>query len=105
MKNWAFIVSFLFLFLSTIPCSDGFDVEDKCGKEIGLNRDHQKDSDDACPITCICNCCGMTIAYEPIKAFHLDWNIEIPTSLIGSYTSNYIFNYFSNIWQPPQLIN
>ena len=105
MKFVTVILSLIILLLSAKPCSDGQNIEDQHQDEISLNHNHQEDSDDSCPVTCICNCCGMTITYEPIKTFDLKLNIEISTELISTYQPVYRFNFISNIWQPPQVIS
>ena len=105
MKFVTIILSLIILILSIKPCSDGNNAEDLHKDEISAHHNHQNDSDDSCPITCICNCCGMTIAYEPIKTISLNINIKISTSLVSTYQSSYIFDFHSNLWQPPQLIS
>ena len=105
MKFITIILSLLILVLSIKPCSDGNNAEDLHQDEITAEHNHQNDSDDTCPITCICNCCGMSITYEPIKTFNLKLNIEISTELISTYQPIYRFNFLSNIWQPPQVIS
>ena len=105
MKFITIILSLLILGLSIKPCSDGNNTEDQHQEEISAEHNHQNDSDDTCPITCICNCCGMSITYEPIKTFNLKLNIEISTELISTYQPIYRFNFLSNIWQPPQVIS
>ena len=105
MKFVTIILSLIILLLSTKPCSDGQNIEDQHQDEISVNHNHQEDSDDSCPVTCICNCCGMSITYEPIKTFNLKLNIEISTELISTYQPIYRFNFLSNIWQPPQVIS
>ena len=105
MKFVTVILSLIILLLSTKPCSDGQNIEDQHQDEISFNHNHQEDSDDSCPVTCICNCCGMTITYESIKTFDLKLNIEISTELITTYQPIYRFNFLSNIWQPPQVIS
>ena len=105
MKFVTIILSLIVLLLSAKPCSDGQNIEDQHQDEISVNHNHQEDSDDSCPVTCICNCCGMTITYEPIKTFNLKLNIEISTELISTYQPIYRFNFLSNIWQPPQVIS
>jgi len=99
------ILSLIILLLSAKSCSDGQNIEDQHQDEISVNHNHQGDSDDSCPVTCICNCCGMTITYEPIKTFDLKLNIEISTELISTYQPIYGFNFLSNIWHPPQVIS
>ena len=105
MKFVTIILSLIILLLSAKPCSDGQNIEDQHQDDISVNHNHQEDSDDSCPITCICNCCGMSITYEPIKKFDLKLNIEISTELISTYQPIYRFNFLSNIWQPPQVIS
>ena len=105
MKFVTIILSLIILLLSTKPCSDGQNIEDQHQDDISVNHNHQEDSDDSCPVTCICNCCGMTITYEPIKTFDLKLNIEISTELISTYQPIYRFNFLSNIWHPPQVIS
>lgn len=105
MKFVTIILSLIILLLSAKPCSDGQNIEDQHQDEISVNHNHQEDSDDSCPVTCICNCCGMTITYEPIKTFNLKLNSEISSELISTYQPIYRFNFLSNIWQPPQVIS
>ncbi|ULC57996.1 hypothetical protein MBM09_08690 [Flaviramulus sp. BrNp1-15] len=105
MKFVTIILSLIILLLSAKPCSDGQNIEDQHQDEISVNHNHQEDSDDSCPVTCICNCCGMSITYEPIKTFNLKLNIEISSELISTYQPIYRFNFLSNIWQPPQVIS
>jgi len=101
VKFVTIILSLIILLLSAKPCSDGQNIEDQQHQD----DNHQEDSDDSCPVTCICNCCGMTITYEPIKKFDFKLNIEISTELISTYQPIYRFNFLSNIWQPPQVIS
>ena len=71
MKFITIILSLLILVLSIKPCSDGNNAEDQHQDEITAEHNHQNDSDDTCPITCICNCCGIAITYQPIQTFEL----------------------------------
>ena len=105
MKVITILLSLIILVLSIKPCSDGNNAEDQHQDEISANHNHQNDSDDFCPITCICNCCGMTITYQPIPTFDLKLNIKISTTVFSRYQSIYLFDFRSNIWQPPQLIS
>ncbi|TBN14378.1 DUF6660 family protein [Hyunsoonleella pacifica] len=104
MKFATIILSLFLLFLSVKPCSDGQNLEDQNPKEISVNHNHQEDSDDSCPVTCICNCCGMSITYEPLGSFNLvAIDPKISTEIISPYQSIYRFDFHSNIWQPPQV--
>lgn len=93
------------LSLSAKPCSDGQNIEDQHQDEVSISHNHQDDVDDSCPITCFCNCCGMSITYEPLATFNLIEYHKISTELISTYQPRYRFNVLSNIWQPPQVIS
>ena len=105
MKFITIILSLLILVLSIKPCSDENNAEDLHQDGISAEHNHQNDGDDACPITCVCNCCGMAITYLLIKTFNLKFNEKISTKVFSNYQSNYRFDFLSNIWQPPQLIS
>ena len=91
--------------LSAKPCSDGQNFEDQQQDKISMEHSHQEDSDDSCPVTCICNCCGMSITYEPLKVYSLINYHDISNELISTYQPIYRFNFLSNIWQPPQVVS
>ncbi|WP_411767820.1 DUF6660 family protein [Winogradskyella sp. A3E31] len=105
MKFTTVILSLIILILSAKPCSDGQNLEDEHEDKVSINHNHQEDSDDSCPVTCICNCCGMSITYEPLATFNLIDFCKISTAVISSYQSTYRFDFHSNIWQPPQVIS
>ena len=105
MKFLTIILSLTILFLSTSPCSDGQNIEDKHEDKVSINHDHQEDSDDSCPVTCICNCCGISITYETLATFELINFYKISTHLTSTHQSNYRFDFLSNIWHPPQVIS
>lgn len=93
------------LTLTSVPCSDGQNAEDLQQEELTVDHNHQEDDNDSCPITCICNCCGMTIAYESLATFEFNFYYNISTQLIVTYQAIYRFDFHSNIWQPPQIIS
>ena len=106
MKFVTIILSLIILLLSAKPCSDGQNIEDQQHQdEISTNHNHQEDSDDSCPVTCICNCCGTSITYQVIKTLDLGLKNRISTEILFVYQSTYRFDFHSNIWQPPQLIS
>jgi hypothetical protein len=103
VKFGSIILALIILLLSVIPCSDGQNLEDKNPEKISANHNHQEDSDDSCSTICICNCCGMSITYEPLGSFNLTINSKISTEIMSSYQSLYRFDFHSSIWQPPQV--
>jgi len=105
MKFIAIILSLLILALSIKPCSDRNNAENEHKKEMIAEHNHQNDIDDTCSITCICSCCGIAITYQPIQTFELGIDNLISTEILSVYQSVYRFNYYFNIWQPPQLVS
>jgi len=93
MKFIAFILSLLILAFSITPCSDGNNAEDQQQDEISADHNHQNDSDDSCPITCHCDCCGIAITYQPIQTFELVIKNQISTEILSVYDSKYRFNF------------
>jgi len=105
MKFLSIILAFTMLTLTAKPCSDGQNFDDQQQQELSIDHNHQEDNDDSCPITCICNCCGMSITYESLATFELLTFNRISTKLVSTYQSNYRFDFQSNIWQPPKVIS
>ncbi len=93
----------MMLFLSVQPCSDGQNYEDQNPEEISVNHNHREDRDDTCPVTCVCNCCGISITYMPLAVFNLTVDSKISTEITASYQYSYRFDFHFNIWQPPQV--
>lgn len=105
MKFLSTILAFIIFALTAKPCSDGQNFEDQHGEALSVEHNHQEDTDDSCPITCICNCCGMSITYVPLATFELIVYNKISTDLITTYQPIYRFDFQSNIWQPPKVIS
>ena len=86
------------------PCSDGNNAEDKHQDEISANHNHQNDSDDTCPVTCICNCCGCQVfAFNAVYTYSLFPHNLVIDKKIPEYKSVLTSNFFGSIWQPPQI--
>lgn len=104
MKPIALIVSVVFLLMSFMPCSDGMNKEDSHEESKSAQHNHQEDEDDACPITCFCSCCGMSVTYQIVKEVQFKQHPKISTLVFFHYQSNYVLDFRASIWQPPQLI-
>ncbi|SEB47283.1 hypothetical protein SAMN04489761_0920 [Tenacibaculum sp. MAR_2009_124] len=98
-------MSLLILVLSTSECSDTLFFENQIQSKIDVNHEHEEENHDTCPITCICSCCGMTIAFQEVLLLNLNITTEEPSSLVASYLSIYNFDSLFNIWQPPKNIS
>ena len=105
MRPFPILLSLLMLALTIVPCSDGNNKEDLHANTISVEHNHQEDTDDSCPITCLCNCCGMTLTYQSISMAFWTPYMEISTNKIIRYQSLYRLDIYDNIWQPPRLIS
>lgn len=107
MRALAFILSFVILGLSCLPCTDGKDAVLKDGNsavvvsaQINGNESHS----DFCNPFCSCSCCGIQLSHA--KAVSL--TPELPGYNIkhsDSYISSIITPLPAIIWQPPQLVS
>ena len=105
MKFVTIILSLFILALAIQPCAD-VKAENKTKQyQAKAIHEHENDCDHDCPITCVCNCCGMPITYQAIITYNLVLNNQISTETKLVHQKNYIFSYHSNIWQPPKLIS
>ena len=106
MKIVAFIMAFLVLGLSFIPCADGplTSHGEKSKTEMSQQGPEQQDEDheDNCSPFCNCDCC----AHYPLSYFHsLETGfVAIADKTYKSYLSNNLIEVSLPIWQPPQLV-
>ncbi|APY11835.1 hypothetical protein BWZ22_11585 [Seonamhaeicola sp. S2-3] len=103
MKFLACLLAITMLALSAIPCSDGQNLKNQQYEEMHAAHNHQEESGDCCPVTCICNCCGASITFTSLTTLVLFYFSRVPTQLITTYQSNYRFDFYFGIWQPPQV--
>ena len=106
MKLLAFILSFIILGLSCLPCSDTkvFPKNDVSSsiEIVKTHSEHQSSHQDLCNPFCSCFCCGTTseipkaLSVVPIVHRYI-------SSYEDTYTSNFIQSVFLPVWQPPQL--
>ncbi len=103
MKFFAFIMAFLILALSVMPCADANAVDVKAKTEFSKHsQPHPENHPDACSPLCACNCCSGVAFFSAIKK----------TGLVSLYVSPVynsdiaprLFSIALPIWQPPQLV-
>ena len=103
MKLFAFILSFLMIGLSVLPCPDE-DFMCETGKtESGIHKeqDRQQDHENACSPFCHCTCCaGFSITHIFPALTSL---IQANTLLYPSYLQGNLIEYSSSVWQPPKI--
>ncbi|WP_394351247.1 DUF6660 family protein [Sediminibacterium roseum] len=106
MRITVFILTFIVLGLSLLPCADRGNAM-KAGKantEITAQTNHEENqgNNDLCPPFCHCGCCANVF----IKTSFL--SLEMPPQIyinkIPSYLPGDITGISLPIWQPPQLI-
>lgn len=105
MKLLAFILAFLVLTLSVMPCADNGNPENEGKVKTELSKADQRQSDqqqDDCSPFCHCTCCA---------GFSINHFIT-SVSIIPPYESNELSCFLPSnvraialpIWQPPQLV-
>ncbi|MEP6684604.1 MAG: DUF6660 family protein [Parafilimonas sp.] len=105
MKFLAFILAFLVLALSVMPCADKTCAQNEGKTKTELLRsDHRQNNqqEDACTPFCHCTCCA---------GFSINHFIA-SVSIIPLHDKNYLSFFLSSdlrtialsIWQPPQLV-
>jgi len=104
MKLLAFVMAFLILALSCLPCADG-DVQtvsiDNIKTEVGHSEQEDNDHEDACSPFCHCICCAgvsvnhvMAIAIVPASQSSINHS---------SFHNSSIAEVSIPVWQPPKL--
>ena len=106
MKILVFILSFIMLGLSCLPCSDknAFLASSQTSVEntISTNQHHQNDHQDLCNPFCSCSCCGVTQVNPKVSSFEFEI-VKPASSYTDSYLSASTITIALPIWQPPQL--
>ena len=102
MKFFTFIMAFLILALSIMPCADGAAAMSKVKTELKKSDQHNHTSQDTCSPLCICACCGI----NTINHFN---SISILIASVKSISQNTflpseVIDITLPIWQPPKLV-
>ncbi|MCH5717966.1 DUF6660 family protein [Niabella hibiscisoli] len=100
--KWLFLIlSFLFLGLSCVPCSDvhGAAVETYASLSSSDHEQHS-DKEDACTPLCTCSCCSYTYA-SFATAVETNQSPVITNTLTG-HTVEPVVAGSNAIWQPPR---
>lgn len=106
MKILAFILSFIILGISCLPCSDknapSFSSQLDIEKPVSIKQLSQNDHEELCNPFCSCSCCGATQMNPKITS--LEFEIVKPvSSYADSYLSAFTVTIALPVWQPPQL--
>lgn len=105
MKFFAFIMAFLVLSLSVMPCADaGAAIKDtKAKTEITKTTDQQDHNDaDACSPFCHCACCAGFSINHFIAALTIIPPYSSTTK--SSFLHSDVIEVVLPIWQPPQIV-
>lgn len=106
MKVIAFIISFIILGLSCLPCSDSKPLVKDATAVSVLTQLHSDPSDthpDLCNPFCSCACCGVTPTAAKITPVTLDLP-RAHSVYVDRYASGPALSIALPIWQPPQLL-
>jgi hypothetical protein len=101
MKIVFFILGFLLLYLSCLPCGDSVECNDQTEMKITAADNQHEHQSEACTPFCTCSCCAVSAFYSFYK---------FPASKIVFLSEKFLLlnedadtEVFSSIWQPPQL--
>lgn len=103
MKLLAFILSFLMIGLSALPCADEDFMagSNQTGPALSKQHDQHDEHDDACSPFCHCTCCAsFSINHIPFTSSSL---IITDARSYSSYLPGIIINYSLPVWQPPKI--
>lgn len=103
MKIFSFIMAFIILALSCLPCKDGakaISVKGKTEIKVPANKPQHSDADDCSPF-CICSCCGIHTSNSNLFGIqHLTVEYSTEREL---YPQTPLYDISLPVWQPPQL--
>ncbi len=99
MKLFAFIMAFLVLTLSALPCADII-TDGQQTIEIATNQSQpDQDHNDACSPLCHCSCCaGFSLNHFIPSLIN---NSLILSNVSHSFLSSDVIQIAATIWQPP----
>jgi hypothetical protein len=102
MKIFTFIMAFIVIALSCMPCADAGAVQVAAKMEVKKSHTPEKNHNDACTPFCQCACCaGFSINHfiAKISSPHIIQSSEYSSEFLSS-----TFTISLPIWQPPQLV-
>jgi hypothetical protein len=109
MKIFSFILAFVILGFSLLPCGDAkamtMNVNEPTTQGLNTNTREQHDTEhqDNCPPQCICNCCSVTSFFHYSTITVAATPIENQINHVSRYSGSLI-SLSLPVWQPPQLI-
>ncbi len=102
MKIVFFIMAFLALALSFVPCSDTAalnEVHDNT-ELSNSNQQHSHSEHDACSPFCHCSCCS---SLSFIQKINFLYPAQVVNQIKIKHLPSQIFEVTIPVWQPPQL--
>lgn len=103
MKLITTILAALIITFSALPCDD-VQVNVQQSASVSQEIDHENDShSDLCSPFCACVCCTISITEPTAPAESLIYAVMPLKELSTFYKSSFLNNYFSKIYQPPQV--
>ena len=107
MRIIVFVLAFIVLALSCLPCADGAYVlnVDKTKAELvkALTQQNEGDHNDACSPFCHCTCCaGFSINHIFTSVNSVNF---LPAKNFTFYLQVNINEISLPVWQPPQLVS
>lgn len=99
----ALILSFLTIYLVSLPCADEIVHVEKSKLEQsnpqGKPCNHSEQ--DGCSPFCVCACCGVVVVMSFVN-FDCQPNAIVKTEFLSFY-KDFASSFFQSFWQPPKL--
>ena len=104
MKIVFFILGFLLLYMSFLPCGDSVECNAKTEMRITTTDNHQQHEhqSEACTPFCSCSCCAASAFYSTLSKIQAS-KIVLLSEKFPLNNEDADADVFSSIWQPPKL--
>jgi hypothetical protein len=101
-KYIAVFLAAYMLVLLCMPCKDNCNTsQHKTPSTYAAAQDHHHEENDQCSPFCFCACCATSIT---VVAFpKLEISLQINIEKFSVYTSSFVSEVNSSIWQPPKI--
>ncbi len=110
MKFLNLFLTFYFMVLSFVPCSDVYVQSSKNVKETysiqqkSDNLHSEEHKEDLCSPLCSCNCCQITVASFKSEPLPLQKKVtEYFSKKIHFQKNDFAYLVYDQIWQPPKI--
>lgn len=106
MKAFTVIFSIYIAALAVVPCNDSMELNtSNLTSDTSIEQhdhSHSEHDEDGCSTFCSCACCGTSLII-PSNQFVAQSEIDLSTTHVFHYSSDYSYDFNLGIWHPPSL--